>query len=140
MSRRLRLALLLPLTMAACQAQPAEPQVTEARITLPAVQGRPGAAYFTIKAGRQTRLAGLTSPRVERIELHESMAEGMGPLRDATVPAGGELSFTPGGRHAMLFGIDPALKAGQRLPLTFQLEGAPTVTVEAEVLGPGGAH
>jgi copper(I)-binding protein len=38
----------------------------------------------------------------------------------------------------MLFGIDPALKVGDRVPLTLTFERAPAVTVDAEVLGPGG--
>ena len=114
--------------------------VEQPRITLPAVKGRPGAAYFTVQgSGTADRLATVASPRVERIELHESMAGGMGPLRDTSVPTSGALSFEPGGRHAMLFGIDPAVKVGDRVPLTFTFERAPAVTVQAEVLGPGGA-
>ncbi len=114
--------------------------VENARITLPAVRGRPGAAYFTLRASAPVRLLGVSSPRVQRIELHESMADGMGPLKETAIPAGGSVEFAPGGRHAMLFGVDPALKVGARAPLVFDFEGAPAVTVEAEVLGPGGAH
>jgi hypothetical protein len=109
-------------------------------MTLPAVRGRPGAAYFTLRASVPARLNGVTSSRVQRIELHESMAAGMEPLKDSAIAAGATLDFAPGGRHAMLFGVDPALKVGARAPLVFNFEGAPAVTVEAEVLGPGGAH
>jgi copper(I)-binding protein len=115
--------------------------VENARVTLPAVKGRPGAAYFTITAaGAPARLTGVTSPRIQRIELHESMAAGMGPLRDPSLPAGVEVRFEPSGTHAMLFGVDPTVKVGERVPMTFALEGAPAVTVNAEVQGPGGAH
>ncbi len=129
------------LFVAACTQQPASPQVTVegARITLPAVQGRPGAAYFTLTAASAPeRLAAVTSPRVQRVELHESMAAGMGPLKDSSFPGDGRLSFEPGGKHAMLFGLDSALKVGDRLPLTFTFARAPAVTVDAEVQGPGG--
>ena len=54
--------------------------------------------------------------------------------------ATGEVRFEPGAKHAMLFGVDPALKVGDRLSLTFTFEGAPPVTVEADVRGPGQAH
>ncbi len=113
-------------------------KVEGARIALPAVKGRPGAGYFTIESDVATRLADVTSPRVQRIELHESMAAGMGPLRDKAIAAGQKLDFAPGGRHAMLFGIDPALKAGDHVPLTFTLEGHGPVTVQAKVERPGG--
>ena len=131
------------LLLAGCDTPRAEPkvEVEDARITLPAVKSRPGAAYFTITAaGLPERLAAISSPRVQRIELHESMAGGMGPLKDNSFPGEGRMSFEPGGKHAMLFGIDPALKVGDRLPLTFTFERAPAVTVEAEVQGPGGGH
>ncbi len=114
--------------------------VEGARITLPAVRGHPGAAYFNIEASSRARLTQVTSPLIERIELHESTSGGMAPLKDAAVPAGGKLEFAPGGKHAMLFGIDLELKVGERAPLTFRFEGAPAVTVEAEILGPGGGH
>jgi periplasmic copper chaperone A len=144
---RVILATTLVLALGACDVPRAEPAVSveEARITLPAVRGRPGAGYFTVKADAQSlRITGVTSPRVQRIELHDmSMAGGvmrMGPLRDASVPAGGELEFAPGGKHAMLFGVDPALKAGDTVPLTVSFDRAPAVTVQAEVQGPGGGH
>jgi copper(I)-binding protein len=130
------------LFLAGCGVPRAEPkvEVDGARITLPAVKGRPGAAYFTLTAaGLPERLTAVSSPRVQRIELHESMASGMGPLKDGSFPGEGRLSFEPGGKHAMLFGLDPALKVGDRIPLTLSFERAPAVTVEAEVLGPGGA-
>jgi copper(I)-binding protein len=37
----------------------------------------------------------------------------------------------------MLFEIRPGLAAGQTVPLTFRFEGAPEVTVQAEVRAPG---
>jgi copper(I)-binding protein len=48
------------------------------------------------------------------------------------------LTFKPGGKHAMLFGLDPALKPGAKVSLTFTFEPAPPVKVEAIVHGPGG--
>jgi copper(I)-binding protein len=127
--------------LAGCNTQPDAPgvEIENARITLPAVKGRPGAAYFKAEADTADRLTAISSPRVGRIELHESMAGGMGPLKDSSIPPDGELAFEPGGKHAMLFELDPTLKVGDSIPLTFSFERAPPVTVQAELLGPGAA-
>ena len=80
--------------------------------------------------------------RFGRIELHETLSENgvsrMVPLEDATFGPGEPLVFEPGGRHAMLFDMDPALAPGSTIPLVFRFDPAPPVTVEAEVHGPGG--
>jgi copper(I)-binding protein len=119
----------------------------DAVVTLPAVPGRPGAAYFTLKAGREPlRLTGIESARAERFELHRTVNEGgltrMEPLpaQDSSFAAGEPLVFAPGGKHAMAFGLDPALRVGDRIPLTFQFDAVGPVTVDAEVRGPGQAH
>ena len=140
------LAAALLLILAACEGVPQQPSVTvvDAVVTLPAVPGGPGAGYFTLRGvGSGGILQGLTSPGVERIELHETRSEAgmtrMAPIERVAV-ANEEVRFEPGGKHAMLFGVDPALKAGDRLSITFAFEGAPAVTVEADVRGPGQAH
>ncbi len=135
---------LLLLLLAGCDAQPQSQRVSveEAWVQLPAVGGRPGAAYFTLRTDHApARLVGVASPLVDRIELHDSIMEGgvmrMRPLQDRSF-TGKSLEFAPGGKHAMLFGIDPGVKAGDRIPLTFSFEPAPAVTVEAEVRAFGG--
>jgi copper(I)-binding protein len=113
-------------------------RVGEATVRLPAVEGQPGSAYFALEAGSEgTRLLSVSSPLVRRIELHESKMEGsvsrMKRQKDVEFPPHGKLVFEPGGRHAMLFGINSAVKAGTKLPLTFAFNVAPPVTVDAEV-------
>lgn len=134
------------LILAACQGAPQQPSVTvtDAVVTVPAVPSAPGAGYFILRGvGGGGTLQTVSSPRVERIELHETRNEGgmtrMVALEQVAV-ADGEVRFEPGGKHAMLFGVDPALKVGDRLSLTFTFEGARAVTVEADVRGPGQAH
>jgi copper(I)-binding protein len=109
---------------------------------LPAAKNRPGGAYFRMEAGSEgTRLVGVSSPSVRWIELHETEMDGatakMKRRKDVEFPSRGELVFEPGGRHAMLFGIDPKVKSGQRIPLTFSFNVAPPITVEAEVRAAG---
>ena len=132
------------LSLAACDARPSEPEVTVegAIVTLPAVPGRPGAAYFELRTNNDpTRLTAVTRPRIERVELHETVTIGgisrMIPLRNATFDPQTPMRFETGGRHVMLFGIDPALRPGDRVRLDFAFDPAPPVSVEAEVRAPG---
>jgi copper(I)-binding protein len=117
--------------------------VTDAVVRLPAVQGNPGAAYFTLRANRTPmRLLGVSSPQVQRIELHESeMAGGrmrMGQMEDNSFTAEGVKVFEEGGPHAMLFGIDPAVHAGGTVRITFDFDNAPDVTMDVPVETAGG--
>jgi copper(I)-binding protein len=133
------------LALLACNGTPDEPRVIveDAVVTLPAVPGRPGAAYFELRANRTpTNLVSLTSPLIRKIELHESRTRSgktsMAPIDNTAFPGNGLMVFKPGGKHAMLMGIDKSVKAGSKLPITFTFDPAPAVTVEAEVRGPGG--
>ncbi len=148
--KRLVPALAASMALAACNSAPSEPQVTveNAVVTVPAVPGGPGAAYFTATTNNDpTALVSIASPSVRAIELHETREQGgrsgMVPLErgGTTFDPGDPLRFEPGGKHAMLIGMDPAIRPGGkiRLVLTFEPLREP-VTVEAEVRGPGQAH
>ena len=133
------------LALPACNRSPGEPQATvrDAVVTLPAVPGRPGAAYFTIETNNDpTRLTGVSSARAGRIELHETRGGSMAPIEPGalTFAPDAPLVFAPGGRHAMLFDLNPSLRPGDRIALTFRFEPVPPVTVEAEVRAPGDVH
>ena len=138
------------LALAACnQGTPPEPavEVEGAIVMLPPIPGRPGAAYFTLASNNEpTKLVAVTSPPIERIELHGTAQDGgvtrMRPLPpDALVfPGDLKMTFAPGERHAMLFGIDPALKPGDRVTLTFELEPLGPASVDAEVRAFGQSH
>lgn len=136
------------MTLAACQqkapapAPAAEISVTDAIIRLAPVEGRPSAAYFTLHGGKMPdRLEAVTSPRAATIDLHESkMAGGMMSMSQLTgvdVPAGGDVVFKSGGNHAMLFGMDPAVKPGAAVPLTFTFQSGKKVEVEAKAIAAG---
>jgi copper(I)-binding protein len=142
-------ALGIALLAGACDRSPEEPRVTveHAVVTVPAVPGGPGAAYFKLETNNDpTRLVSIASPSIQRVELHGTTSEGgrsrMAPLQpgETSFDPANALHFAPGGKHAMLFGVDPALRAGDKVSLTFTFEPAAPVTVDAEVRGPGQAH
>ncbi|HEX8224891.1 MAG TPA: copper chaperone PCu(A)C [Allosphingosinicella sp.] len=132
--------------VAGCDRPPADGtvRVGSAWVRLPAAKSRPGAAYFRMEAGSEgTRLVGVSSPAARWIELHETEMSGtrakMKRRKEVEFPSRGELVFESGGHHAMLFGLNPKLKAGDRIPLTFSFNVATPVTVDAEVVGPADA-
>jgi copper(I)-binding protein len=117
-------------------------RVSDVWIRLPAAKSRPGGAYFRMEAGSEgTRLLGISSPSVRWIELHETSMIGstakMKQRKEIEFPSRGELVFEPGGRHAMLFGVNSKAKPGDKIPLTFSFNVAPPITVEAEVRAAG---
>ncbi len=119
-------------------------RVSDAWVRLPAAKNRPGGAYFRMEAGSEgTRLIGISSPSVRWIELHETETKDGGTKMkrrgDVEFPSRGELVFEPGGRHLMLSGINPKVKAGDRIPFTFSFNVAPPITAVAEVRAAGDA-
>jgi periplasmic copper chaperone A len=128
--------------LAACQ-QPAELEAGKAWVRLPAVSGNPGAAYFTLTGGDKSDvLLGVTTPAALRAEMHESGKDASGmmamaPIKDLAVAPRAAVTFAPGGRHVMLFDLGPAVKAGQRIPLTLSFASGKRLEVQAMVVGAG---
>ena len=122
-------------TLAGC-GQPSASSVGEAWVRLPAVPGRPGAAYFTLTGGRtDATLIAVSTPAAHRAELHESMANGMRPTASVALAAGTRVTFAPGGRHVMLFDLNPRLAPGATVPLTVSLADGHQLTTPATVVG-----
>ena len=122
---------------------PAEVTVDDAWVRLPAAPGRPGAGYLTVHGGATDRtLVRVTADYALRSEMHESMGGGSGavtmrPLARVPVPAGGEVAFAPGGRHLMLYGLDPRAKPGTSTLLTLTFENGERLYRKAYIIGPG---
>ena len=68
-----------------------------------------------------------------------SSVMSMNPLPAVTLRPGEKVSFAPGGNHLMLFDLDPALKSGGKVPLTFHLASGGTVTATARAVDAGAA-
>lgn len=129
------------LLLAGC-GKPAELGASDAWVRLPAVAGRPGAAYFTLHGGdKADTLLAVSTPAALRAELHETMdhqgTKSMRPAGDVAVPAKGRVEFAPGGRHVMLFDLGPNVRPGTRIPLALAFAGGKRIEVQAEVVGAG---
>lgn len=138
------LALLAPLALlAGCHSASSEPKVREAWVRLPAVAGQPAAAYFTIQGGRNDKvLVRMESALAAKTEMHASMKSmdgmaTMAPLDHVDVPADGTLTFKPGANHAMLIGLDPAVKPGTAVPIRFGFSDGTTAEAEAKTVSAG---
>ncbi len=130
--------------LAGCSGSPGEPRASDAWIRLPAVAGRPAAAYVTITGGKEAaQLKTMQVPAARLVELHRPSAQGgvmsMAPVDAIDVPAGGVAKLAPGGDHAMLFDLDPALKAGGTTKMTLMFDHAPAIELEAKLVAPGGS-
>jgi periplasmic copper chaperone A len=129
--------------LAGCHATPAEPQVDGAWVRLPAVAGNPGAAYFTLHGGKAAdTLVSVAASGAGRAELHESMGGGgkmasMAPIHDVALAPSGELTFAPGGRHVMLFDLQPQVKPGTAITLSVTLGSGKRLDTQAKVVGAG---
>lgn len=137
-------ALAFALSLTACDRGGGAPVATNAWIRLPTVKGHPAAAYVTIQGGRKaTELTTIRVPAARRIELHESMdtrgAMSMQPVDRIAVPAGEIVELKPGGKHAMLFDLDPALTVGGTTRMTLLFDTAPPIELDARLVAPGGS-
>lgn len=117
--------------------------ISDAWVRLAAVEGRPAAGYFTIHGGPEaTTLVSVRTDMAIRTELHESKAApGGGMTMDAVdqvpVPALQQVRFAPGGKHAMLFGVNDAVKPGGTLTFTFTFADATRIQQDARVIAAG---
>ena len=139
------LALFLPfIALAACQqAAPEAASVDHAWVRLPAVADRPGAAYFTLHGGAvDDRLMAVSSPQAIKAEMHSMSMDGdmmkMAPIEGGlAVPAKGEVTFSSGGNHVMIYDISPKVTPGGKMALTFSMASGEELEVQADVVAAG---
>jgi copper(I)-binding protein len=119
------------------------PVVTVADVLCrPTPNGRQATAcYVTLTANTDDSLVSVSSPRADRVEIHESKLENgmmvMTELRAGQpLPAGQKVELKPGGNHIMLLGVAEPLATGQTVDLTLTFANAPAVEVTAPVAHP----
>ena len=115
----------LVLAAAALAATPAlaAPQV-QAAWSRPAAAGTTGAGFMTLSNpdAKPDALVSVESPLAREVQVHQSsMKNGIASMQRVArvpVPAGGRVTFAPGGYHLMLMGLTKALKPGDAVPAT----------------------
>ncbi|MCH4151664.1 MAG: copper chaperone PCu(A)C [Sphingobium sp.] len=143
--RLIRLAALAaPLALAAC-ADPAPLYVDQAWVQLNANPDAPSAGYFTIHGGPETvTLRSIQTEGAIKIEMHDSvMKDGMmtmAPIDSVAVPAKTKVAFAPGGKHLMLFSINPAVVKSGKLGLMFIFSNGDRLPVDATIKAAGGTN
>jgi periplasmic copper chaperone A len=101
----------------------AAPQV-QAAWSRPAAQGTTGAGFMTLANpdAKPDALVAVESPLARQVQMHQSsMKDGIASMQKldrVPLPAGGRVTFAPGGYHLMLLGLTKALKAGDTVPAT----------------------
>lgn len=138
--QRIFVAIAMAAALSGCEK--AELAASDAWVRLPAVSGRPGAAYLTIRGGAEaTSLLRVSTPAAIRTEIHEMKHEGgmmtMAPLKDVSVPAGERVDLKPGGKHVMLYDMAPGVRAGGTIPLRLSFANGKTIEVAAQVKSAG---
>ena len=122
---------------AAAPAPDAPPGITlsDARIQLPLVSGRPGAAYFTVSQanGAPRKVVGVAVEMTGRAEMHETKGGTMASVKEVEVGPGKTIKFAPGGYHVMLFDLDPKLRFSKDAELTLTFDGGDKATARAAV-------
>jgi copper(I)-binding protein len=112
----------------------------------PAAAGTNGVGFLTlVNHGKADALVGADSPAAEKVEMHAAMMSGgvmnMSTESRVPLPAGGQVSFAPGGRHLMLVGLKRALRVGDHVPATLRFASGKTLKVDftVETSAPSGA-
>jgi periplasmic copper chaperone A len=132
------LAAFASLLLTSCAPDP-ELRIDDAYVRLAATPKNPAAAYFMVVGGPKTdRLLDVSSPVVIRTEMHESMASGgmmsMKPIESGIeIPAGGAVEFKPGGKHVMMYNVNPGIVPPRTLPMIFTFASGERITVDAKV-------
>jgi hypothetical protein len=138
------LPLLTALLLGGCL-QPDEISVDNAWVRLSAVKGNPASAYFTVHGGpADATIIAITSDVSIKSEMHESMAGSMRggmtmrPLASVPVPALSDVEFKPGGKHVMLYHMNPGIVPGGRpVLLTLSFGDGSRISRKAQVLAAG---
>lgn len=139
-------ALVAAASLAACTPPAKQPvlNIHGAQTTVPAIEGNPSAVYFTITGGPEdVKLLAVLAPQAQRAEIHEATSDNgvvsMKQLTSVDVPAKSRVEFKSGGKHVMLWGINPiAIQAGT-MPMTFVFSNNDRIEAQVKVNLLGGA-
>lgn len=135
-----RSALLVLAAIASSHALAADLEIRDpwVRGTVPA-QKTTG-AFMRITGNSSVAITGASSPVAGVVELHEMAMHDntmqMRPVPRLEVPAGKTVDLKPGGYHIMLMDLKQPLAAGQKVPITLQVDAGgrrESIEIQAEV-------
>ncbi|MBV9548562.1 MAG: DUF1775 domain-containing protein [Alphaproteobacteria bacterium] len=104
----------------------------------------PAGGYFTLRnSGAKTAvLTGADSPACGMLMLHKSESKGgmagMDMVSKVDIPAGGSLTFSPGGYHLMCMEAKSAMKPGANVPVTLNFQDGARLTASFAVRNAAG--
>lgn len=104
----------------------------------------PAGGYFTLRnsGAKDAVLSGAQSPACGTLMLHKSETTGgmagMGMVGTLPVPAGGSISFAPGGYHLMCMDAQPVLKPGASVKVTLLFQDGGRLTADFAVRNAAG--
>jgi hypothetical protein len=130
------------LALAGC-AKEKELRVEDAYVRFSPVRENPSAAYFTIHGGPQDlSLIGVSTEVAIRSEMHETMTghQGMAsmkPVMSVQVPAASIVKFEPGGKHVMLWNLNPGVKPPRNITLLLSFSNGEKLQVSAPLVAAG---
>jgi copper(I)-binding protein len=117
--------------------------VTDGRLVLPAVEGNPGAVYFTVQNDsdgqhmiRTVDVEGASSAVIHQMGTWNNQPS-MDEVMQIGVPANGTLEFKPGDLHVMAMELDETLAAGGTTEVTLHFMRGEKATFPAEILAAG---
>lgn len=117
--------------------------VTNARLVLPPVAGNPAALYFDLiyNGDRSLALNRVVVEGAESSMMHE-MSEWAGKMEMMEMPplvltSGEAVAFEPGGKHIMVMGVSPELKAGGTTEATVVVAGGDKVSFPVDIRAAG---
>lgn len=135
-------ALAAPFALVAC-ADPAPLYVDQAWVQLNANPKAPSAGYFVIHGGPEpVTLRSVQTEGAINIEMHNNMTKDgmmtMAPIDSVEIPAKTKVAFAPGGKHLMLFDINPAVVKAGKIGLMFIFSNGDRLPVDAVIKPAGG--
>ena len=119
----MKLSLAVAAALATATAAQAAPQV-QAAWSRPAAQGTTGAGFMILAnpGPKPDALVSVASPLAREVQVHQSMVhDGVAMMMAAAqvpIPAGGRVTFAPGGYHLMFLNLIRALNIGDTVPAT----------------------
>lgn len=139
-------ALLFSLAIASCGAPSTTPTQAAAELSVTQAWAAPTPAGVDVSAGylnisndtaSEDRLLSATSPRAERVEIHEMSMDGavmrMRQVETLSIAPGQRVELAPGGMHLMFYGVNEPFAEGQDIPLQLTFETGGIVDVSLPV-------